>query len=124
MASSVDVSGAVAFRRAFSGMAEDLEDLTPLHRDLAAGLVRAMSPPRRTGALARSVSHKAGPTGLEVAYGARYAGYVHWGTRRMAGRPWATDALENRRQTILGGYADELQELCNEVHRKANGKGP
>lgn len=64
-------------------------------------------PIRKTGDLMRDVQHKVGQSGentVDVGNSLNYSRFVHEGTRRMAGRPYIVDAVQN------GGQ--ELQEIA------------
>ena len=64
----------------------------------------------RTGDLQRDVSYEADSDGKSVDVGnsLNYAPFVHDGTRRMAARPYITDALTSgEAQQALKGVAEE-----------------
>lgn len=54
----------------------------------------AKAAPRRTGALAASVTVTALADTVTINVGARHGIYVHEGTRHMPARPWVRDAAD------------------------------
>lgn len=83
-------------RDASSGLAE----LDGLEDDAAQLIARTASPPRDTGALASSVTVRAG----EISSSLVYASPVHWGWTRdsavVAARPWVVDAANAHRDDV------------------------
>ena len=62
----------------------------------------------RTGDLQRDVNLKPDEGSVDVGNGLTYAPFVHDGTRRMAARPYITDALTSgEAQQALKGVAEE-----------------
>jgi HK97 gp10 family phage protein len=97
-------------------MADALADPSAVLASTSAEVARLAGPrtPRRTGALAASVSVRAdGPSRATVRWGVPYAVFVNFGTRVMRPRPFATDALaaaEPVLQRLAGQWAADILE--------------
>lgn len=65
--------------------------------------------PVRTGRLQGSIHSENAPDGCVVAADAPYAGFVNGGTRRMAARPFFTNALLDAQDKILAKIHDRLE---------------
>lgn len=48
---------------------------------------------------------------------ANYAGYVHWGTRRMRGRPFLLQAVETSEHAIQRFFTEAVQMVLDEIAR-------
>lgn len=67
----------------------------------------------RTGDLMRDVNHEVGRSGentVDVGNSLEYALYVHDGTRRMAARPYITDAIAGGKRELRETAADYLSD--------------
>lgn len=114
MAGGVTEDGAAELHAALRGIAAHLDDL-PAAQD-AAELVRADAAARapiRTGRLRSSIRAQVAPGGATVGTSVPYGAPVHYGTSRMPGRPFLTDALNANRDKIVDLYARDIQELIN-----------
>lgn len=68
--------------------------------------------PVDTGQLRDSGDMGRAGDGYEVFYDTEYAGYVHFGTSRMAARPWLAEAVaevQGYRQRLLADLAAKLE---------------
>ena len=82
-------------------------ELAELTLDLAEERV-----PVRTGELRDSGEIGSAPGGYEVFYTAGHAVYVHFGTSKMAPRPWLAEAVAQAapyRQRLLAALAAKLE---------------
>lgn len=67
------------------------------------------APIRDTGTLMGSITHKVvSDRAVDVGTNVEYAGYVHEGTYKMAGRPFLKDALENGTGEIVDTWKEYL----------------
>lgn len=113
----VDTGATAQVAAGLSDAARLLADPSGLLADIAARVATDASSraPRRTGALAGSVS-AAGSTvdgrpAAVLTWGVRYAAYVNFGTSRMPARPFATDALAAATAdagTLAADWADTI----------------
>lgn len=113
MISNLEIDGADTLARTADRAADQLGDLdATAGAEAATDLARtaAHNAPRRTGQLA--ASHRAATN--QVVVTAPYAGFVHWGTRHMRGRPWLTDTA-NRSTQWIDTYRDELDQIVDHI---------
>lgn len=106
------IDGAAELERSLGRAATALEQIDQsAGADAADAMARsaAQRAPRATGRLANS--HRAQAN--QVAVTAPYAGYVHYGTRYMHGRPWLTDTAD--RGDWAQAYRDELDTITNQI---------
>ena len=75
--------------------------------------------PRRSGGLRQSI-RTAGRG--QVRASARYAPFVHYGTRRQRPQPFFWDAYNRRRRDITEAYVDEIDGLVKVETRRALGR--
>ena len=111
--STYRIEGADNLARTVDRAADRLEQIDQTAGPEAArSLAReaAQAAPRRTGRLASSHRAAAG----EVVVTARYAPYVHWGTRYMRGRPWLTDTAQ-RSTSWVDAYENDLDTLVDQI---------
>lgn len=106
---TVRVEGARELRRTMRKAGRSLLAMREAHREVAATVTRAASPPRVTGRLAGSVRPGATQTAALVrAGGARvpYAGVIHWGwaARNIEPQPFLTDAAHRTEPVWVDQY--------------------
>lgn len=115
MADGVTVVGADRLARTLGQLVAGLDRLEGTDDDAAALVASAAASraPRRTGALARSVTHRAGVVLLGTPYGAT----VHNGSpvRRIPARPFATTAAAATQPAWLALYHQPITELVRNV---------
>ena len=98
--------------------ARDLDDLSGASRQAGAQLARAAAAaaPRRTGALAGSVrAVDAGPAGVTVQTGVRYATYVEFGTRWTRPTYFLTRTLTGQADPVTDTYAAAVDHAVAKV---------
>jgi HK97 gp10 family phage protein len=66
--------------------------------------------PYRTGRLQGSIHSEQTDHGCRVRADAPYAGFVNGGTRRMAARPYFTNALNTAKDELLGKLEERLED--------------
>lgn len=64
--------------------------------------------PVRTGKLKASIHSEPTPTGCKVLADTSYAGYVNSGTRKMAARPFMTNAILDASNQIVSKIKDRM----------------
>lgn len=119
MTGSLEVHGAAQLQRTLHQAGVDLADLSGAGKragDLVAGGARARAP-KRTGALAASLSPVVSATGVRVASSVRYASAVHWGvpSRNIAANPFLIDVVGDSQDTLVGYYFDQVQAAVDQV---------
>ena len=121
MAEPIRLEGSREFRAALRAIGDDLEDLKESHKDAAEIVARraAVISPQREGLLRDSVDSKGTKTkGYVRAGGARsnvpYAGPIHfgWPKRNIRPQPFLYDAMDQRRDEVLGVYSARLDALA------------
>lgn len=96
----------------------DLGDLGESGQRAAALIVNAARgrAPRRTGALAGSVSvGQVTGTVATAQATVRYGGFVHWGTRHMAAQPFLSDAATSTEGAWLPLYETQVARAVDQV---------
>lgn len=105
----VTVSGMRAWLARLGDLERKATDLDTPAAAAAAAVAGVARPPVATGALAASRTTGTAGAGVGVvAWTAPHAGFVHYGTRYMAARPFAVDALEQQTDTVTSIYAQHL----------------
>jgi phage gpG-like protein len=92
----------------------ELSDLTAANEQ-AAAIVKADAAgraPRRTGALAGSLTVTAGPDRAEISAGVAYAGYMEYGTRYVTPKYFLTGALGESDRVLDPYYRAADQALA------------
>jgi HK97 gp10 family phage protein len=118
MPDKVTVDGDATMVATLGKAITDLGDLAGAGHRAASVIVDAARgrAPRRTGALAGSIS--AGPvtgTVASVKATVRYGGPVHWGTRHMAAQPFLSDAATATEGAWLPLYETEVARAVDQV---------
>lgn len=105
-----------AFARSAYAAAQEIADLDEVNARAGRVVEEATRPPRRTGALARSQTVTAGPNGVTVAAGVRYATIVHWGAPRrgIRARPWLVDAVRLTADEVADLYLTHARETLRD----------
>lgn len=101
------VRGVDALRAVLERARKAARDLPEARRAVAQDIVDRARPPRRTGALARSI--RVITRGDQIAAGTtiRYGWPVHSGTDHMPARPFLTDAVdEDAAEAVFGRVLD------------------
>ena len=124
---AVTVTGGRQLRKAFKEAGEDMSDLKALHKRLAddvAGTAKTKVPVR-TGALKNSIRGFGGTAKAAVRAGNNrksrtgvpYAAPVHygWGRRGIRPQPCLYEALDDRRQSVIDAYNDEVRRMIRDV---------
>lgn len=119
----VTVRGLSRTLRALSAAGADAEEMRDLMHSIGMTVVRAASPPRRSGNLASTLRAGKGKTKAVVrAGGARapYAGVIHygWPARNIAAQPFLLSALRSQRGTVLRQLDDGLGDLLKKNNLK------
>jgi HK97 gp10 family phage protein len=89
---------AAASQRMQSEVAQEMDVVGADMEDLAKSIV-----PVRTGFLQSTIYHQVDESTLAMDFGATadYAGYIEFGTRRMAAQPFIRPALDANQQKLL-----------------------
>ena len=113
----VHVDGAERLASTLAAAAGELARLTEGHREVAALIVRAARPPRRTGRLAGSIRVVPDPVSATVEAGARYAGAVHSGvpSRNIRPQPFLTRAVADTQTGWMTIYERAVQQTLDRV---------
>ena len=123
----VEVQGAKELRRAFKRMDGNLADLREVHRDtaeLVSSTARTLVPVR-TGTLRHTIRESARNIGSAVVAGRAglvpYAGPIHfgWRARNIEPQPFLYDALDKRRDDVIGAYQRGVGKLIKRFDRDA-----
>jgi HK97 gp10 family phage protein len=96
---NVTVSGADSVLGMLDGINSDLSAAMQAAGELVAESARG-SCPVDTGALRASITATSSANEAEISAGASYAGYVEFGTCKMAARPFLVPALMNKKAAI------------------------
>ncbi len=120
-AATVRVTGADELRRALRRAGDDMSDLKAIHREAAdkvTGEAKARVPVV-SGELGASIRSGATKRSAYVAAGRKlvpYAGPIHfgWPERNIEAQPFLYDALDDRREQIIGLYERKVGAM---VHR-------
>lgn len=106
-------------------MGADLKDLTKINRAAAEDVARAARDraPVLTGRLRKSVRASATKTRGTVSAGSKavpYAGPIHfgWPARNIEAQPFIYDALDARRDEVVGKYREHVADLVVRVGRE------
>lgn len=89
----------------------ELDSLEDVHARAAGVIGTAARPPVRTGRLAASRSIDTRADVAVLSWDAPYAGFVHYGTRYMPARPFATDAADQVDGRLTALYTEQLDNL-------------
>jgi hypothetical protein len=113
----VTVTGADRLAQTMDVAAAELGRLPDAHRAVAALIVRAARPPRRTGRLAASIRAVADPDGAHVEAGAPYAAAVEAGvpSRGIRPQPFLRRAVESTRGRWEAEYLAGIQTALDDV---------
>lgn len=121
----IQVHGAKELRRALTRMGADVKDLTRIHKEAAEDVARVAREraPVRSGRLRKSVKARATRTRGTVQAGGGavvYAGPIHfgWPKRNIEPQPFIYDALDERRDEVIGRYEERIAELVRRVGRE------
>lgn len=123
--SGLEVGGGAKLRRALNRAADNLGDLTSMHKRVAevARGPAASRAPRDSGALEDSLVAEGFRTRALVRSRLRYAGFVHWGTQHLEARPFALEAVAATQPLWLAVYDRELDAILRRVAVTADGRG-
>jgi HK97 gp10 family phage protein len=121
----VQIEGAKELRKALKRMGADVKDLTEINREAAetvASQARDRAPVL-SGALRASIKSSATKTKGVVRAGGKaipYAGVIHFGWPRhnIAPQPFIFDALDSRKDEVVGKYQDRIAALVERVGRE------
>ena len=128
---ALTVTGGRKLRKSFKDAGEDLADLKSLHKRLAddvAGTAKTKVPVR-TGALKNSIRGFGGTAKAAIRAGNNrksrtgvpYAAPIHfgWANRPRGGpikpQPFLYEALDDRRQSVIDAYNDEVRRMVRDV---------
>lgn len=98
-------------------LADQLSDVDPIEHEAAVTIESTGRPlaPRRTGALAASITVRAGSIVSQLPYAAP----VHWGWRRGGAsappRPWLLQARDRAMTDVIERTADHVTQLIGRV---------
>ena len=127
-APKVQVQGATELRRALKRAGDDMSDLKAIHRE-AADKVRGEAKARVpvvSGELGASIRSGATKTKGYVAAGRKlvpYAGPIHfgWPARNIEAQPFLYDALDDRREQIVGLYQHKVDVMIRRIDAETPG---
>ena len=125
---SCEVKGLNKLTRALKKAGVEIQDLKAANQRVGGVVLQASSPltPRRTGALAGSLRVAQRQSGVIVRAGGgsvRYAKFVEYGTRKMAGRSFLVKGVHDSQPRWMVEYENELQRLMDQAAGSANGTG-
>ena len=119
MAGELQVTGQAELRRSLAGLKRDLRDLSPVNREIAGDLARAIGSraPRRTGALAASWRPVAKPEAATATSALAYAGIQNWGNpgHNITGTHYAEEALAAAESGAQRKYDAGVSRLCRKA---------
>jgi hypothetical protein len=115
-----EVEGLDRFTATLSDAADQLGDMDGASRAVGSMVVNVASrlAPKRTGALAASVSAVTTVANVvDVRAGTAYAGPIHWGwpAHGITAQPFIQDAIRMNEDDIVELYADEVVEILGTV---------
>lgn len=115
----IKLEGAGTFARTLAQAGRDLANLDGEHTEVAqlvATRARSLAP-RRTGALAGSISGTGDPTVSTISATAGHARPIHAGvpSRGITGRPFMTNAVEQTQARWVAVYRDALTDAVGKV---------
>lgn len=127
-AASLEVKGLNKLTRALKKAGVQIKDLKAANVKVGDVVVREAQPitPHRTGALAASIRPAQRQSGVIVRAGGgsvRYARYVEYGTRKMPARSYLVKGIHDSQPRWMDVYAQELQDLMDQVAGSADGTG-
>ena len=127
-AASLKVEGLNKLTRALKKAGVEIKDLKKANTEVGDVVVRAAQPitPHRTGALAGSIRPAQRQSGVIVRAGGgsvRYARYVEYGTKKMGARSYLVKGVHDSQDRWMNVYADELQDLMDQVANSSDGSG-
>ena len=111
------VDGADTLARTTAAAAKSLRDLTATNRAVAEGVAASASPPRRTGALAGSLSCSSSATESEVSSSLVYAGVIEYGWARhgIEATSFLTSAATGRDPASIDLYERAVNDALAKV---------
>lgn len=119
MASSVTITGLPELHTALQGLKADLKELTPVNRQAAAELVRAIAgtAPRLTGRLASSFEVKATATTAEAVSSLVYAPVINdgWAGHNIAAQHYLEEALKVATPAVESTYQSGVAAMCRKA---------
>ena len=124
----VKVEGLNKLTRALKKAGVEIQDLKEANQRVGNVVLQAAGPitPHRSGALASSLRVAQRQSGVIVRAGGgrvRYAKYVEYGTKKMAGRSYLVKGINDSQPRWMYEYDIELQKLMNKVAGEADGSG-
>jgi HK97 gp10 family phage protein len=124
----LEVKGLNKLTRALRKAGVEVKDMKAANVKVGNVVVRAAVPitPKASGALAGSIRPAQRQSGVVVRAGGgriRYAKFVEYGTRKMRARPYLRRAARDSQPQWMDVYADELQNLMDEVAARSDGSG-
>src|SRR4029077_20968309 len=127
-AASVKVEGLNKLNRALKKAGIEVQDLKDANNRVGAVVLQASGPitPRRSGALAGSLRVAQRQSGVTVRAGGgrvRYAKYVEYGTKKMAGRSYLIKGVHDSQPRWMVEYENELQKVMDQAMSGADGTG-
>jgi HK97 gp10 family phage protein len=122
------VEGLNKLTRALRKAGVDVKDMKAANAKVGDVVVTAARPitPHRTGDLAGSIRPAQRQSGVVVRAGGsgiRYARFVEFGTKKMPARSYLIKGAHDSQDRWMDVYADELQDLMDEVAGSADGTG-
>lgn len=125
---NLKVEGLNKLTRALKKAGVQVKDLKEANAKVGDVVVKRANPltPRSTGALAASIRPAQRQSGAVVRAGGgriRYARFVEYGTRKMPARSYLIRGMNESQPQWMEVYADELQQLMDQVAARSDGTG-
>lgn len=111
----IRLPGLARLQHDLRAMGQALRDLEPVNRAAARLAASRAKPPRRSGALGRSLDGEATQEGWGITSNLRYGGFVEGGTRHMEAHPFATPAIEDNEPAWLQLYRNHADKAVEHV---------
>jgi phage gpG-like protein len=113
----VTIQGTERLAATMDDAGEELARLTDSHRQVAALVVRAMRPPRRTGRLQASIRPVPDQTAAQIEAGAPYAAVIEFGWRahNIRPQPYFTKAIASTTARWEEIYIQGIQGVLDTV---------
>jgi phage gpG-like protein len=113
----VTIQGTETLARTMDEAGDELARLTDSHRQVAALIVRAMRPPRRTGRLQASIRPVPDQTAAQIEATAPYAAVIEFGWRahNIRPQPYFVKAISSTSSRWEDIYRQGVQQVLDTV---------